>query len=474
MDARDKPEHDSFLVARKLRSSPLADTPSSPRHHDRTPGMIRPTPRAVAVFAAGIPLAFAVLLADPGLWPYVPAYLFLICFALLLDTAFSLAPGRLNVQVNLPPQIYIGQAEALQVHLRSASDRRPVVELLCDVDDNLARPPRLLAPLNQDGEALVSFRLEARRRGKARIDRIWLRWRGPLGLVYRLRIVPVAHEAVVAPNVKAVRQTALQFADPTALHGVKPQYQQGEGSEFESLREYVPGLDPRAIDWKHSARHLSLLCKEFRSERNHQIVLAFDTGHLMSEPLNGIAKLDHAVNAGLQLGYVSLRAGDRIGVFGFDSQVRVVSQPVGGVASFWRLQRAAAELAYSPDETNFTLGLSSLVGRLDRRSLIVLHTEFVDTITAELMLENVERLSGRHVVLFVCLRDPLLTGIVDGEPASLNALARSVIADEFLRERRVVLERLRRLGVHCLDVRADQVGPALINRYLEIKRRELI
>jgi uncharacterized protein (DUF58 family) len=78
------------------------------------------------------------------------------------------------------------------------------------------------------------------------------------------------------------------------------------------------------------------------------------------------------------------------------------------------------------------------------------------------------------VVLFVCLRDPLLTGIVDGEPASLNALARSVIADEFLRERRVVLERLRRLGVHCLDVRADQVGPALINRYLEIKRRELI
>ena len=436
--------------------------------------MIRPTPRAVALFAAGIPLAFALLLADPGLWPYVPAYLFLAAFALLLDAAFSLPPGRLNVQVNRPQLLYIGRPESFQVYLGAAADRRPVIEVLCDVGDTLVRPPRVLAVLNRDGEALVPLRLEATRRGQARIERLWLRWRGPLGLVYRLRIVPVEAAIPVTPNVAAVRQTAVQFADPTALYGVKPQFQQGEGSEFESLRDYVPGLDPRAIDWKHSARHMSLVCKEFRSERNHQIVLAFDTGHLMSEPLGGIAKLDHAVNAGLQLGYVSLRAGDRIGLFGFDSQVRVMSQPVGGVASFWRLQRAAAQLAYGQDETNFTLGLSALAARLDRRSLVVLQTEFVDTITAELMLENVERLSGRHVVICVCLSDPLLAETVDGAPASLNALARSVIADEFLRERRVVLERLRRLGVHCLDVRADRLGPALINRYLEIKRRELI
>jgi len=436
--------------------------------------MIRPTPRAIVLFAAGIPLAFAILLADPDAWPFVPAYLFLACFALLLDTALSLAPGRLNVQINPPPVLYIGRPETFLVYLHAQTARRPEIELLCDVDETLERPRHVIAVLNEDGEAIVPIGLSARHRGKARIERLWLRWRGPFGLVHRLRIVPVDSEIAVTPDVKAVRQTALAFADPSALYGVKPQFQQGEGSEFESLRDYVPGLDPRSIDWKHSARHLNLLCKEFRSERNHQIVLAFDTGHLMREPLAGIAKLDHAVNAGLQLGYVSLRAGDRIGVFGFDSKVRVVSQPVGGIASFWRVQRAAAELDYGPDETNFTLGLSSLAARLDRRSLIILQTEFVDTITAELMLENVGRLAGRHVVLFVCLRDPLLAETMDTAPDSLDSLARSVIADEFLRERRVVLERLRRLGVHCLDVRADQIGPALISRYLEIKRRELI
>ena len=436
--------------------------------------MIRPTPRAVALFAVGIPLAFALLLADPDAWPYVPAFLFLAGFALLADAALSLSPAQLNVLVNRPSIIHNGRPEAFQVQLRAAGERRAPVELLLDVGDTLVRPPRIEAALNADGEAMVSFPLEATRRGQARLDRLWLRWRGPLGLVWRLRVVPLEVDVPVTPNVAAVRQTALQFTDPTALYGVKPQFQQGEGSEFEALRDYLPGLDPRSIDWKHSARHLHLLCKEFRSERNHQIVLAFDTGHLMSEPLGDLARLDHAVNAGLQLGYVSLRAGDRIGIFGFDSQVRVSSQPVGGVASFWRLQRAAAGLAYGHDETNFTLGLSSLAARLDRRSLVVLQTEFVDTVTAELMLENVQRLAGRHVVIFVCLSDPLLTGTVDGAPTGINALARSVIADEFLRERRVVLERLRRLGVHCLDVRADRLGPALINRYLEIKRRELI
>ena len=436
--------------------------------------MIRPTLRAVVLFAAGIPLSFGLLLYDSETWPFVVAFLVLSVFALLADAALSLAPSRLSVEVNRPTLLYIGREEPFQVRLETEEPRLAVIEMLCDVDRNLEDPPRVFAALNAAGKAEASFPLKARERGKARVETLWLRWLGPLGLVRRLRVVPIEAEVPVTPDIKSVKSIAVQFSDPNALFGVKPQHQQGEGSEFEALREYVPGLDPRSIDWKHSARHLQLLCKEFRSERNHQIVLAFDTGHLMSEPLDGMAKLDHAVNAGLQLGYVSLRAGDRIGLFGFDSQVRQFSQPSAGVGTFWRLQSAAADLAYSQDETNFTLGLSSLAARLDRRSLVVLQTEFVDTITAELMLENVERLAGRHLVVFVCLKDSRLEQTIDGAPDNLKNLARSVIADDFLRERLVVLERLRRLGVHCLDVRADQIGPALINRYLEIKRRELI
>jgi uncharacterized protein (DUF58 family) len=290
----------------------------------------------------------------------------------------------------------------------------------------------------------------------------------------RQRVQPLDLDIPVVPNVRAVRDVALRLTTIDAPFGIKAQKQQGDGSEFDALRDYVPGLDRRSIDWKHSARHRALVCKEFRTERNHQIVLAFDTGHLMSEPMVGIPKLDHAINAGLMLTYMSLRGGDRVGLFGFDAIVRHATAPVGGMHNFWRLQQASSQLSYCQDETNFTLGLTNLLGRLNRRSLVILMTEFVDTVTAELMVDNLKRLSGRHLVIFVTLRDTDLSETVDADPHAFSDVARAVIADDFVRERTIVLERLRRLGVHCIDAPAEAISMELVNRYLLIKRQDLI
>src|SRR5262249_52488978 len=121
-----------------------------------------------------------------------------------------------------------------------------------------------------------------------------------------------------------------------------------------------------------------------------------------------------------------------------------------------------------------TLGLMDLMGRLDRRSLIVVMTDFIDAVTAELMLENLQRLSARHLVLFVTLRDRALAGLAGDAPTSLMRLAQSVFAQDFVSEREVVLQRLRRLGVLCLHVDPDRLGGELINTYLDIKRREML
>ncbi|MCA9548292.1 MAG: hypothetical protein KC613_28005, partial [Myxococcales bacterium] len=211
-----------------------------------------------------------------------------------------------------------------------------------------------------------------------------------------------------------------------------------------------------------------------RAERNHQVVLAFDTGHLMGEPLGGVPKLDRAINAGLLLAYYSLRAGDRVGVFGFDAQVRHYRAPQAGVRAMAGIQHACAALNYSADETNYTLGLSELGRRLRRRALVVVLTDVVDAITAELMVEHLDRLARRHVVLFVSLRDPALDAVIQAEPRDALDVHRAVVAADLVRERDAVLHRLRRRGVTCLDAAPEQVSVGLINRYLEIKRRERI
>jgi uncharacterized protein (DUF58 family) len=138
------------------------------------------------------------------------------------------------------------------------------------------------------------------------------------------------------------------------------------------------------------------------------------------------------------------------------------------------LTRIAGELVYSTEETNFTLGLTDLASRLRRRSLVVVFTDFVDSVTAELMVENVLRLRRRHLVVFVALRDPTLGELADAEPETLLDVDRAVVAGTLLRERELTLGRLRKAGVFAIDAAPAEVGPQLVNRYLEIKRREMI
>jgi uncharacterized protein (DUF58 family) len=437
--------------------------------------MMRPTPGAVVMFAAVVPISLALVVVDARLWPFGAGLLALALLATGVDAILATPPRGVIIDVAVPEILYVGDADDLAVTLLVAPGRRPVAaELACDVGEIIETPPRPTVTAAPGVPATGVISLRPNRRGTAAIERLWLRWRGPLGLTWHLVVRTLDASVPVVANVRAVRQAAIAFAARDAPFGIKSQLQAGEGSEFEALREYVPGLDARAIDWKHSARHRALICKEFRTERNHQIVLAIDTGHLMSERLAGIPKLDHAINAGLLLAYASLRHGDRVGLFGFDAEVRLAMAPVAGLGGFERLRRAAAELDYHSAETNYTLGLAQLMAGLNRRSLIILQTDFVDTITTELMIENLRRLARRHLVMFIALSEPEVAATTEAAPRSAADLTRAVIADGFLRERRVVLERLRRLGVHCLDVPAASLGADLVNQYLAIKRHELI
>ena len=436
---------------------------------------MRPSLRSFLLIGAGFPISIGLILTSEGLWTLGVAYFVLAVILVGADALATLPQGALRVEVELPKVLYIGDREVLQIELATAAGwPATLAELVCDVSPNLAVPPALRAYLPSGELTELTLDLVPNRRGQAEIHRLWLRWHGPLKLVTRQRVEAIDVTIPVVPNIRAVRSAAVRYWSRDALFGVKPQSQQGEGSEFECLRDYVPGFDHRSIDWKHSARHRRLVCKEFRAERNHQIVLAFDTGHLMGEPLEGIPKLDHAINAGLLLAYISLRSGDRVGVFGFDSLVRLSVAPGGGVHHFARLQWASSELECRPEETNFTLGFAELLTGLSRRSLIILQTEFVDTITAELMVENLARVAGRHLVILVTMQDPNLQSTVDRAPRTVGDLARSVIADDLIRERLIVLERLRRLGIHCLHVPSEGIGVGLVNRYLDIRRKELI
>jgi uncharacterized protein (DUF58 family) len=271
-----------------------------------------------------------------------------------------------------------------------------------------------------------------------------------------------------------VKEQALRLFSRDAPLGSKPLLDTGEGSDFHALKDFQTGMDLGDIDWKQSARHARLVGREYRTERNHHVILALDTGRLMSAPAAGLPRIDRAINAALLLAFVSLKLGDRVGLFAFDARPRVASGLASGPQAFPLLQRLAAAIDYSTEETNFTLGLTALAGRLDRRAMVVVFTDFADATSAELMIENVARLMRTHLVLFVVFRDEELEALARAEPTEPEDVARAVIADGLLRQREAVAIRLRRLGAQIVDAPAEGLGPALLNGYLDAKRRGLV
>jgi uncharacterized protein (DUF58 family) len=437
--------------------------------------MIQPTRRAVLIFAAGVPLALCAVSIAPQAWVFVLDYGFLVLAAIAVDALLACPARRLDVRVGLPDRLFVGQAGVIAARVTTARHRRRTrLELLAEARGELDPPGIVRAEIMPGVPADVKLPLLARRRGRVSIERIWLRWHGPLALMQFVRRIPVGRGIDVLPDIHGIRRAALQFLAPDAMFGSRVQQEAGEGTEFDSLMEYVPGLDTRFIDWTHSARHRKLICREFRIERNHPIMLAFDTGHLMLEPIDGLPRLDHAINAGLALASVALHGGDLVGSYGFDAVVRHYAAPMRGLAALGSLQRATAELSYHHEETNFTLGLAELGVRLRRRALVVLFTDFVDTVTAELLVESVRRVARLHVVVFACLRERYLSETFERPPRRLDEVAEAVIAADFLRDRQTVFERLSRLGVHCLDVAPEAFSVALVNRYVMVKQRGLI
>jgi uncharacterized protein (DUF58 family) len=432
--------------------------------------LIYPTRMAVLAAAIGAPVALLVAMLFPASWYAGLGWPLAVLLLVLADAL--LGRGRAAATLALPRAASVGVPLVVPVAV-SVGGRAKAVELALAPDPLLTGDTRLAVAL-ADGRGEGEVVLTPARRGTARLDTLWIRWAGPLGLVWRQARIEADRALPILPDVEAVRRKGAQVFQRHAVQGLLAQSDRGDGTDFDALVEFRSGMDRRAIDWKQSARHRKLHAKEYRTERNSQIVFAIDAGRQMSEPVAGIPRVDRAVSAALLTGWVALKLGDRVALHAFDSRPRVASGFIGGSGAFPELQHLAAGIDYSGEETNYTFALTTMAARLTRRSMIVLFTEFTDPTSADFMVRAVARLLKTHLVLIVVLRDEELETIVDRAPATPADVTRAVTAAALLRDRRLVLLRLRHLGVHVIESPYDQVPERLVEGYVDLKRRSLL
>lgn len=296
---------------------------------------------------------------------------------------------------------------------------------------------------------------------------------GPLGLGRHRTRLTLPWDVVVYPPLVSVR---LRASVAEALRrrdaGLKAIRQLGEGRLFESLREWVPGDDIRHIDWKATARRRKVITRQYEAERRQQVLLVLDCGRLMTADVAaGVARLDFAVQAALELAYAAAQHDDNVGIMTFADGVQHFVAPERGRTAVRRVLDVLAVVEPKLVEPDYPGAFRYLAARNRKRALTVLFTDVIDRFASDALVANVATLRPRHLPLAVTLRNPELDAVATLRPATPRDAFRKAAAEELLHAREEALGRMRRAGVLVIDVTPERAAQAVVAKYLDLKRR---
>ncbi|MFJ9039101.1 DUF58 domain-containing protein [Streptomyces sp. NPDC102406] len=373
------------------------------------------------------------------------------------DTSVRLGdPADVTLTVTNPSR------RLLRAHLRDAwppSAWRPGSE-------HDASRHRLTVPAGE--RRRVTTRLLPTRRGDRQADRVTVRSYGPLGLFTRQGTHVVPWTVRVLPPFHSRKHLPSKLARLRELDGRTSVLTRGEGTEFDSLREYVPGDDTRSIDWRATARQSAVAVRTWRPERDRHILLVLDTGRTSAGRVGDAPRLDASMDAALLLGALASRAGDRVDLLAYDRRIRALVQGRTAGEVLPALVNAMAPLEPELIETDARGLTATALHAAPRRSLIVLLTSLEAAPVEEGLLPVLARLTKRHTVIVASVADPAIETMAASR-GTTEALYDAASAAQAKAERLRTADKLTRHGVTVVDATPSELAPALADAYLSLK-----
>lgn len=426
--------------------------------------------RAMAWLAA-IPLVLSgvVVVLPEAAWPLLA--LDLVLLGLVTVDALT-ATGGVAVEREVHEVQAVGRPFDVALVVRNEGSRGAALRLMDSALQEAS--PVLEVRLGPRMRDTLSYTTRVDQRGKHAFGPVSVRWPSRLGLWERQIRMDVPGLVRVYPDFGAQRRAGIEARLREEKVPARARRRPGGESEFERLRPYVPGDAYRHIDWKATARRRHFVTRQFRQEQNQNVIFLLDTGRMMGAHCGELVAFDHALSAAVVMGQQALKAGDRVGLLAFDSDLRAWLPPKGGARSGNRLIHATYDLFPTVHEPDYALALRHLGQRVRRRSLVVLLTSVADEASADLVQSVSSALGKRHLVVQVWLRDPNLDALVVEKAASVEDQYARAAAAHLVAWRERSLAKLRQSGALVVDVPPEQLTASLLSRYLEVKARRLL
>ncbi|MEW1960216.1 DUF58 domain-containing protein [Kineococcus sp. NPDC059986] len=425
------------------------------------------TGRAVWLALAGLVL----VVAWPG-WAAVGVWTAVCVVVVGLDALLAPSPARLTVVRAPLPAVRLGEPRTTELTVQNTGTKR-LRGVLRDawVPSAGARQTRHALDLPPGERRRFAVELVPTRRGDRLADRVTVRSRGPLGLAARQRSAPVPGRLRVLPPFTSRRHLPSRLARLRELDGRSAVQHRGQGTEFDSLRDYVDGDDVRSIDWRASARRQAVVVRTWRPERDRRVLLVVDTSRTSAARLDGehpTARLDAQIEAALLTAALAARAGDRVDLVAHDRRVRARVRGGSRGDLLPSLVEALAPLEPSLVEADWDAVATEVRTTVRQRALVVLLTALDSSVLDSGLLGVLEQLATRHTVVLAAVDDPALRALArdrsDAEAVYTAAAAETATAT---RDRTARL--LTRLGVEVVHAGPDELAPALADRYLALK-----
>ena len=398
-----------------------------------------------------------------------------LSLAILCDYALAAPVRRLQFTRSGDTSVRLGDAAEVQLTVTNPSRRRLRAHLR-DAwppsswpagTDQAASRHELAVPAGER-RRLATF-LRPTRRGDRQAERVTVRSYGPLGLAARQGNHQVPWTVRVLPPFTSRKHLPSRLARLRELDGRTSVLTRGEGTEFDSLRAYVPGDDTRSIDWRATARQSAVAVRTWRPERDRHILIVLDTGRTSAGRVGDVPRLDAAMDATLLLTALATRAGDRVDFLAYDRRVRAQVQgrtAAGDVLS--TIVRAMAPLEPELVETDAHGLCSAALACAPRRSLIVLLTGLDAAPIEDGLLPVLPQLTKRHTVLLASVADPRIEAMTSAR-GTVDAIYEAAAGTQAQSQRHRTADQLKRHGVVVVDATPEKLAPALADAYLALK-----
>jgi uncharacterized protein (DUF58 family) len=375
--------------------------------------------------------------------------------------------GRFHIGGETEVRVVIANHTPRSLRLRVKDEHPPELTLLSPREAGMRAGP-------WESRELI-YSLRPPRRGRYEFGRVAVRFVSRLGLVWRETKLGEPAAVKVYPNLRRAREAELKALGARSLVAAQRRaVWRGEGRDFESLREYVPGDELRHVSWSATARRGRLTTRQYQIERDQTVLVALDAGRLMTARVEGESKFDSGVHAALALMGAAARAGDNAGLLVFGRRVRAFVPPARGREQTEAVLEALHAVEPELIEPSYTRAFEFVAANCKRRALVVLVTDLVDEEGSRELLASLRILRPRHLPLVATVADRDLRAVVRHAPDDVGGLFTQSVAEEIMRHREEALRLVEAQGGLALDVTAAALAPTLLETYIRVKERGLL